>query len=208
MRHLTMPTAFIVAPRSGIGLGHELAELLGTGIDHAEAALRHEVGVILARDDLPDRGGTACRALRAAGSSAPQCRAMRPSSSCCPSLPSASERSDTSCDGLSAMTARLFTLPASMSDRASGSEHRRDLHAAGDEILQSWRGAVRRYPRHGRRIHFEILQHAGQRQMPDAALPGAGRLHLARIGLDRRDQVVDGLVRRDRLRPRRRRGRR
>jgi hypothetical protein len=43
---------------------------------------------------------------------------------------------------------------------------------------------------------FQILQHAGQREVPDAALPGTGCLHLARTGLDGRDQFGDRLVRR------------
>ena len=63
--------------------------------------------------------------------------------------------------GVSLITARLFTLPASISERASGSEHGRDLDAAGDEVLQARRGAVRRHPGHGRRIDLQVLQHAG-----------------------------------------------
>ena len=53
------------------------------------------------------------------------------------------------------------------------------VEAAGREILHRGRGAVRRHPRDmvGRKSHR--LQPADQREMPDAALAGAGGFHLA-----------------------------
>src|SRR4051812_21325465 len=38
----------------GVGLGHERRELVRSGVDHAEAARAHEVGVVLALGDLRD----------------------------------------------------------------------------------------------------------------------------------------------------------
>jgi hypothetical protein len=48
----------------------------------------------------------------------------------------------------------------------------------------------------GRRVDLQVLQHAGERQVPDAALAGARGLVLAGLGLDGVDQVLDRLVRR------------
>ena len=44
--------------------------------------------------------------------------------------------------------------------------------AAGNEVLQAGRGAVRRYPGHAGGIDLQVLEQTGERQMPDSALTG------------------------------------
>jgi hypothetical protein len=51
-----------------------------------------------------------------------------------------------------------------------GQRHRRDLHAAGDEVEKPG-AAPPTDPGHARRIDLQVLQHACDRQMPDAAWP-------------------------------------
>ena len=85
---------------------------------------------------------------------------------------------------------------AGLDDRARlGNRAGAQVEAAGREILHRGRGAVRRHPADviGREAHR--LEPADQREMPDAALAGAGGLQLAgRRGLDGVGELLDGLV--------------
>ena len=144
-RHLTMPTAFIVAPRSASDLAMNFANSSGGRVDHAEAALRHEVGVVLARDDLAIAATSLSRASggRFFGAAMPRHAAI------VQLLPVAAFSVGTfgySAAGASGHHDQALHL-AGVDERARFRQrHRRDLHAAGDQILQSRRGAVRRAP--------------------------------------------------------------
>ena len=176
--------------------------------DDAEAALAHEVVVLLAGDDLLDRrdelvarlGRHALRRRDAAP------RGHRPVAA--GRLPSASARSGYSAGRACRPSRRgCFTLPASISERASGSEQGTISHAAGDEVLQARRGAVRRHPRHAspdRPSGPAACRRCARCQMPPCPVPDA--LSLPGFALIGGDQVVDGLVRRVGARPARRPG--
>jgi hypothetical protein len=71
-----------------------------------------------------------------------------------------------------------LTLPASISERASGIEQGTISTPPETRILQPGRRAVRRHPRHGARIEPLVLEQAREREVPDAALPGAEALNL------------------------------
>jgi hypothetical protein len=73
------------------------------------------------------------------------------------------------------MIASAFTLPASMSERASGIEHGDDLHAAGHEVLQPGAAPLDGHPRHGSRIEALVLEQpaSARCQMPPCPVPEA-----------------------------------
>ena len=72
------------------------------------------------------------------------------------------------------------TRPASISDRASGTEQ--GTMSTPPATRSCRPGAAPWLGTHGdgAGVDARLLQHAGERQMPDAALAGAGRLELAR----------------------------
>ena len=78
------------------------------------------------------------------------------------------------------MIARLLTLPASISERASGIEQ--GTMSTPPATRSCSPGAAPFEGTHGSggRVDLQVLQHAGERQVPDAALAGARGLELAR----------------------------
>ena len=94
-----------------------------------------------------------------------------------------------------AMMARLRALPASIIARASGTEQVTRSRPPAARSCIAGAAPFERHPGDVVGLQAHRLQPADQREMPDAALAGAGGLELAgRRRLDRVGELLDGLV--------------
>ena len=84
---LARPAAFMATPIASSPSSMKLAKPGASAQLHAEAAVGHEVAVLLGLVDLLQRGGELRRRYRPAGPSGRRSRARRRSCSRCPSLP-------------------------------------------------------------------------------------------------------------------------
>ena len=172
---------------------------IGVAPDHAEAARRHEVVVLLRVVDLLQRrrelAGDRLRQPLRAGEAAPSAGVVidahrLPQGRHVGELRIARLRHDREAAGLAGLD-----HGARLRDRAG-----HDIDAARRQILHRGRRAVRRHPRHLTGLESHRRQPADQRQMPDAALAGARCLELAgRRRLDGVGKLLHRLVRRVRF---------
>ena len=173
-RYFAMPTAVITAFMSASALAMNLANSSASPAHDAEAALGHEVLVFLAVVGLLHRGFELRRDVFAGK---PFGAAMPRHAPVAQSLPMASfkrrhvgEQRGPACRPSPPATS---TLPASISERASGSEHGTNSTPPATRSCSPGAAPLRRHPRHGRRVDLRVAQHARERQVPDATLAGA-----------------------------------
>ena len=170
-----------------------LGEVIRAAPDHAEAAVRHEVLELLAVVDLLYRGGelglhVRRQALRA-GDGAPG-----------GGLPVRAAGLGQGRDVREGVQARVVHdgehLDLAGLHQRPGLDHRGGdrVDTAGGEIGEGRSRTLGRDPADGAGIHAGLDQHAGQRQVPDAALAGARGLHAARVGLGVSQQGADVVV--------------